>query len=529
MAFIKDRMNTCFSLHYLRTIWAYVQENFSLLFRYGVSGGLGVVANILTFSFLVDWMKIWYVYGAVGAFVVAYVVTFSLHKWWTFKATASSRTVTQGMLYLFSALSSLCVTVAVLYVLVDWFNFWPTFAQCIALGVTALLSFIFTVHVTFHADETRLKKIVTAISQRHTTWMGYHSYWVSLLFLILASLALVRLSEMPVVFNSDSAGFASTADLLLGESAEFNGARYLKPLAPSVIALLTFFGIETEFGVLVQAVLMYFLLGLSVYFFGVSLFTKKASAFVLAVVVAGSFPMLKYGLDYYTESGAWALYFLSLTGMVAWYKNPQRTWLWFTSLMLLAGVLWKEYAVLAGLTFFLLICFQTKLTLKERFLVVLEVATLALLPWLIWQYYVYSTYHYSYFDWFEIGTASEAYATMYTIPAVVKSVFVLLGIGWIYFIWGITRWSSLSILVKQISYAMFLPAFGFLLWGYVSSRLFFSLVPLASIFVAVGVMAIQRNSYRFFMILFYLFASVLLVWISFVPDIRTLLDMITYG
>ncbi len=509
--------------------YEYFVKNFGLLLRYGISGGSGVIANLILFTYLVEYLNIGYVYGAVLGFVAAYVVTFSMHKWWTFTTTSHTRTVTQGMLYLTSALLGLGLTILILRGLIEGLGFWPVLAQFIALGIVAVLSFIFTSQVTFHTEEERWLKFSSATVLTVRILSTQHRFWLSLLTLMMVGIASVRLAFISLTVTSDTLGYASTAQQLLGQDVIFNGARYLKPLAPAVIAGLTSFGIDPVSGVLVQSVLLYFALGLATYWFGFVLFTKKSAGFLCALFIVGSFPIVKYGLDYLTETGAWALYFLSLAGMVLWYRHPHSYWHWFVAVTLLGGLLWKEYAVLAGLTFFLVICFHKRVSIPHKVLVLLQVGALTLIPWVMWQYHVYTTFAYSYLDWLYIGSAPEAYATMYTVPAVVKSTFVLLGVGWLYVLYGLFQWKKITPEIKYFIDAMVLPAFGFLLWGYVSSRLFFSLVPLAIIFATIGILSIKSKQLQFAMVLFYLITSFGLVWLSYVPNIRVLIDTITYG
>jgi putative flippase GtrA len=510
-------------------IFQYCVHNWSLLLRYAISGGAGVIANLIVFGLLVEYYHLWYVYGAVIGFVAAYLVTFSMHKWWTFTATAGKRTVAQGKLYLISALLGLGFTIGTLKVLIEGIGMWPLLAQFFALGTVAILSFIFTANVTFHADESRLRVMMVIIKNVLGVLATQHRFWLSLLALVLVVTASVRLSTMPLVITSDAVGYAQTAELLLGNEVEVNGARYLKPLAPAVIAVLSLTGLDTTTAVVVQSVLLFFALGFAVYWFGFLLFKHRAAGFVMAVFITSSFPIVKYGLDYLTETGAWTLYFLSLAAMVKWYRTPTAPWLWFICGMLLAGVMWKEYAVLAGLTFFFLIVFHPSESLRAKIHALIQSAALICVPWAIWQHHVYTTYQYSYLDWMSIGAAPEAYATMYTIPAVVKSLFVLLGVGWVYVYFGLRRYKQLSTDVQFFIKIMLLPAFGFLLWGYVSSRLFFALVPLAAIFATAGVLSRTRTRDKVAMVVLFAVVSFVLVWISFVPDMRTLIDTFTYG
>ena len=86
-------------LEFLWRIYAYIRVNFWLLFRYGVSGVSGIVANLIVFAILVEHYDVWYLTAAVFGFLAAYVVTFTMHKFWTFNATPLKRTWSQSLIY----------------------------------------------------------------------------------------------------------------------------------------------------------------------------------------------------------------------------------------------------------------------------------------------------------------------------------------------------------------------------------------------------------------------------------------------
>ncbi len=125
---------------------------FTLILRYVIAGVSGVVANFLVFTTLLTAYDIWYIYAAFWGFVAAYVVTFTLHKYWTFKERSADRLYRQSGLYLFSAVSVLILNITALHVLVTA-GVTPIIAQFVSLGFVAILSFIFTSKVTFAARD----------------------------------------------------------------------------------------------------------------------------------------------------------------------------------------------------------------------------------------------------------------------------------------------------------------------------------------------------------------------------------------
>jgi putative flippase GtrA len=511
----------------LKTLVAYIKNNFGLVLRYAVSGFSGVVANLIVFTLLVEWLAVWYISAALIGFVAAYLVTFSLHKWWTFDATTPDRTAFQSVLYLASALGTLVINTALLYVFVELFAITPVVAQFISLGISAVLSFVFTSQVTFHADEQRWQKIVRVCTDRYVSKQWFVPV---VLLVVLVLFAGVRLSIVPLTFSSDAVGFVKTAQYIVGdEGGSFEGSRFLKPAAPAVVASISSVAhISYPTALLTQAFLGFIALGLAAYWFGVVFWGDRRAGFVYAIIIVTAYPIVKYGLDNYIETGAWALYFVALAAMLRWYKSPETTWLWLTAGALLLGLLWKEYAALAGLVFGLVILFQPRLSVSAKVWSVLQGFSLTLLPWGIWQAYVYNAYNYTYLDWLAMGTAEEFYQATYTLLAVTKSLAGLLLLVWVFVLVGLLQFRKLSKTQKQFVWFLLVPSFGFLLWGWVSTRLFFSLVPLAAIFATVGLRRLVAFRYQVAVLVFIGVFNMTVVWWSSNPDARAILNNFAY-
>jgi putative flippase GtrA len=510
-------------------LFTYIKENSWLLIRYGISGVSGVIANLILFTIVVEWFDVWYIFGALLGFAAAYIVTFAMHKWWTFGPTAKERTLFQSALYLCSALGTLVINTVLLYSFVEWVGVRPVLGQFAALGISAIMSFIFTSQVTFHANEKRGQDFFDWLSKRCSSLLKRKWSYPILLLGFLILIAVFRISFMPITFSSDSAGYVATAEFIAGEGGEFIGARYLKPLAPGIVALIA----ETTSAsyptaLLIQAFLGYILLGFAAYWFGMTLWNDRRAGILLSILVATSYPILRYGLDFLTETGAWTLYFAALAGTVLWYRRPSTKLLWLTSIIILLGLLWKEYAVLAGVVYGLAIIFQPSLSYKEKFYTVMQGFCLVLLPWIIWQGYVYFTYEYSYLDWLAIGASGEAYQNTYTLFAVIKSLAGLLLFSWVFVLIGFWKYPSFESIQKRFIQFLALPSFGFLLWGWVSTRLFFSLVPLVGIFAVHGIRTLFSFRVQLVVLLFISIMNLTLVWFTFNPDIRTILNDFAY-
>lgn len=138
--------------------------------------------------------------------------------------------------------------------------------------------------------------------------------------------------------------------------------------------------------------------------------------------------------------------------------------------------------------------------------------------------YVYHQYDYSYLDWYRQGTVVSDEVSQYNIFYISKSLFALFMAGWLFVFLGLRKWKTFSKDQKFIIGSMVIPSFGFFLWGFVSSRLYYILAVLLAVFAAKGVGTIKRNLY--IGILLFLMITVNYAWLfaSYDSGIRTLLN-----
>ena len=496
-----------------------------MLFRYVVSGFSGIGANLIVFSFVVGDTKLSLLSASVFGFIAAYIVTFLMHKYWTFKNLSRELFYKQSVVYFFSAIITLLINTSILYFLVTFFSLQPIFAQFVSLLFAAVLSLFFTTLVTFNTNASRIEGITSFFSFGLYAFLEQQKKWILALLFIMCLCAATRLLFLPLTFTTDSESYVATAQLLEGDTnAVIYGERILKPLAPAVMVAISTVGVSLETALLIQAIFFYFVLGMMVFWFGYEFFSKSGHAFLLSLIVVTSYPIVRYGVNYYTETGIWAIYFALLAAIMRWVRKPSFVMLVFISMLLLAGLLWKEYAVLPGLMFGIAILFHTKLSWTEKICALLQTAFLVLIPWGLWQYSVYMHYDYSYLNWFAIGAAPGAYTSEYSLFNISKTFAALLLCVWPLVFVGLYRFQTLTRESKKMLAIMLLPSFGFLLWGFVSSRLFFSLVPLIAPFVVLGFMALPTARIKIVVILLVVVVNSILTTLLFDPAIRLLLN-----
>ncbi|HVW82871.1 MAG TPA: hypothetical protein VHC68_02940 [Candidatus Paceibacterota bacterium] len=307
--------------------------------------------------------------------------------------------------------------------------------------------------------------------------------------LFLAGIALVvfKLCAFGVAPNSDYYSYLETAAFFRGEAgAQVFPNRILKPLEPLMIAAEESV-LSPEHAFVVQIVFFYFLLLGACYFFGRAFGFSRAESALAGLFIGGSYPVLRYGLDLYTETGALFFYILALTLTLLYLRAPARRILYANIAVVTIGALWKEYSIVAGAVFGFAILFHPQLSWRARFAALAAYAGIFLAINLAWQAYVYRVYDYSYFSFYAEDGAPGYYE--FTFKNVAKSLAALLGLAWLLVPFGLARWRALEAWQRRFfMFAIPLSAMAFL-WGFVSSRLYFVIAPA---FVLLALLSLAR-------------------------------------
>ncbi|MCX6787472.1 MAG: hypothetical protein NTY93_03060, partial [Candidatus Kaiserbacteria bacterium] len=283
----------------------------------------------------------------------------------------------------------------------------------------------------------------------------------------------------------------------------------LKPLNPLVVAVEEN-AMSPETAFLTQVVVFYFLFLVACYFFGRAFGLAKKESVLLVLILGASYPILKYGVDLYTETGALFFYVLSLA-LTLWYmRAPGKHVLLANAIVLAIGFLWKEYSAVSALIFGLAILFHPELSRRAKFKDFAILVGLFCVVNLAWQVIVYFQYHYTYLSWYQTAGAS-GFKSQFTVKNIVKSVGALLGLAWLLVPSGMLHFPTLAEWQKRFLILTIPVSFMAFLWGNVSSRLFFVMAPAFALF-AVLTLARIKNSYLRYGILLLILAGNI-VWL----------------
>ncbi len=110
------------------------------LFRYIVSGGSAAVVDLFVLYVFVRCFDMWYVLAAILAFLIAFGVSFTLQKFWTFK-DVSKKVTSQATIYFIVSTLNLGMNTLLVYLLVDYGHIHYIFSQIIASGILAISSY----------------------------------------------------------------------------------------------------------------------------------------------------------------------------------------------------------------------------------------------------------------------------------------------------------------------------------------------------------------------------------------------------
>lgn len=117
--------------------------------RFLISGGTVAATELAVLYVLTSIVGLWYEFSLVLAFIVAFCVSFSLQKFWTFEDKSIENIYMQAPSYLAVSLSNLAVNAVALYALVQYAHLWYLFAQFIISAVIAVFSFLIYKFIIF--------------------------------------------------------------------------------------------------------------------------------------------------------------------------------------------------------------------------------------------------------------------------------------------------------------------------------------------------------------------------------------------
>jgi putative flippase GtrA len=114
------------------------------ILTYVCVGGVVVALNVSLLYAFTEFLHIYYLASAAGAFCIAFLASFFLQKFFTFRDASTDRVRSQMTLYLALQLANISANMALLYALVEYLKVWYILAEVVVSLVLAAATFIFS-------------------------------------------------------------------------------------------------------------------------------------------------------------------------------------------------------------------------------------------------------------------------------------------------------------------------------------------------------------------------------------------------
>jgi putative flippase GtrA len=139
---------------------AYTRANadnprFMQLVRFIISGGTATAVNLGSLFLLTHIAGLWYLTSSGIAFMVAFFVSFTLQKFWTFEDASKNRLRFQASIYFVIILLGLGINTALIYTFVQYAHLHYLVAQLISGVFIAVMNYFSYKHVVFKSTSAQ--------------------------------------------------------------------------------------------------------------------------------------------------------------------------------------------------------------------------------------------------------------------------------------------------------------------------------------------------------------------------------------
>ena len=328
---------------------------------------------------------------------------------------------------------------------------------------------------------------------------SFRKYLLLSLVFALVSAVLLLVFFVPRFDHTDTFQYISTIKHISGdEASELFPYRILKPL-PILIGAVLAPALGAENTLIFQNIFFYFLSVCLIYLLVHRLYHNEKQAFYGAILYAGAYPMIAYGLASLTDMPGWFFYLFSVLIALNFMKNPQFKTACLAGLVAGFGMLFKENLAAAPIFFVSLVFIATQMsfTAKIKYILAFGVAFL-LLP-IISSVAVYNFYSVSYLSWYAHtwGNSVGAFDNFYMISfsRILIEVGRVFMIGWIFVLLGILKERAIRNMERiKILLVFLIPSLSFFIWVYPHNRIIYIAAPLLVFLGSFGLLRNFKNS-----------------------------------
>ncbi len=141
----------------LKEFYRYIRKNRKIV-KFIISGSVATMVDILFLAFFTEIIDLWYVYSAILSFTIAFVISFGLQKFWTFRDHHLGIIRKQLALYFLIAVVSMLINAHAIYFLVEYFSLHYLIAQIIIVAIIGSVNFFIYNFIIFKKEYQKAKK-----------------------------------------------------------------------------------------------------------------------------------------------------------------------------------------------------------------------------------------------------------------------------------------------------------------------------------------------------------------------------------
>ncbi len=133
----------------------FIKHNWLKIIKFGMTGGLGTVTNLILFFIFADTLKVPDIPVTAGCFLIAATQNFLINSLWTFKKQCPDKiSIKRWAAFVSSSLAGYAVNLSV-YLLLSRLITWPYKVIPQAIGILAgmVLNFLFSNYFVFKKKE----------------------------------------------------------------------------------------------------------------------------------------------------------------------------------------------------------------------------------------------------------------------------------------------------------------------------------------------------------------------------------------
>ncbi len=146
----------------LKEFYRYLRKNKKIV-KFIISGSIATGIDILLLAFFTEIVDLWYVHSVIISFIIAFLASFSLQKFWTFRDDRLHTVHWQATIYLLIAIISLVINTHFIYILVEYFSFHYLVAQIVVGAIIGTINFFVYNFVIFKKEHNKKKEKIKNI------------------------------------------------------------------------------------------------------------------------------------------------------------------------------------------------------------------------------------------------------------------------------------------------------------------------------------------------------------------------------